>query len=89
MGERRLHTVTVRAGWKLLGSTPRPSLPLCETFGKKGRALFFAFLTYCKQARKRAQKSLVDLDIYYDKKHVFATEIKSEKYTTSPRAPCL
>ena len=25
--------------------------------------------------------------IYYDKKHVFATEIKSEKYTVSPRAP--
>ena len=27
--------------------------------------------------------------IYYDKKHVFATEIKSDKYLVSPRAPTL
>ncbi|CAE7296778.1 unnamed protein product [Symbiodinium pilosum] len=30
-------------------------------------------------------QSVLGGTIYYDKKHVFATEIKSEKYTTSPR----
>ncbi|CAE7418569.1 unnamed protein product [Symbiodinium natans] len=30
-------------------------------------------------------QSVLGGNIYYDKKHVFATEIKSEKYTTSPR----
>ena len=45
--------------------------PLASPRANKGKILFKILLTA----------------IYYDKKHVFATEIKSEKYMTSPRPP--